>query len=346
MRGLERYNFTLLSIIIFAVLAIAFVILYWRYWAPEYEGFSTVPLVFDPNTKKILSGYYQVDANNMALVPYGYIADPSNPTKIIPNTIEAEESGYVTPSKNTPNVPKPGMPMPDGYYKISDSSLAILPPNMSPDLKSIDLTSDKPPILLFYYNNGYVSETAYYQKQFELNPDKYPDALPPGVYYTDKTKTKLSLLPYGNIADTSNGYGMIQDPQLNLNAIQYNFLKSNYRMLGDNYDTQFHDTVEVIQATSGLYDLSFVQVKVVDQNGNSIMIPKAKAQGNVTYYQPGEFPFGAATYVPNYEDSAYLRRIEYETAKYAETRAPSYVPDKNQYYDNTRPLHYAMFNKY
>ena len=342
MRGLKHPIFILSILFLVLTSALAFTFMHFK--PREIEGFSTVPLVFDPNTHKILYGYYQVDETKMALVPYGYVADPSNPKKLIPNTIESEESGYITPSANTPKVPKYGMPMPDGYYKISDSSLAILPPNMSPDLDSINFTSDNPPILLFYYNNGYISQTAYYQKQF--TPANPPTKLPTEVYYVDESKTLISLLPYGNIADTSNGYGMIQDPTLNLNATQYNFLKSNYRDLGNNYDVQFHDKVDVIQATSGLYDLSFVQVRVLDQNGKSILIPKTKSQGNVTYYQPGEYPFGAATYVPNYEDSSYLRKIEYETAKYAESRAPSYVPDKNQYFDNSRPLHYAMYNKY
>ena len=44
-----------------------------------------------------------------------------------------------------------------------------------------------------------------------------------------------------------------------------------------------------------------------------LILPKTNSQGSVTYYQPGEFPFGASTYVPNYEDSVYLSSVGYRT---------------------------------
>ena len=73
---------------------------------------------------------------------------------------------------------------------------------------------------------------------------------------------------------------------------------------------QFHDDAETIKKQN---DLKMGEVTVKDQNGNMIVLPKAEAQGSVTFYQPGEFPFGASTYVPNYEDSIYLSSVGYRT---------------------------------
>jgi hypothetical protein len=311
------------------------------------EGFETVPLSVDPSTKKILYGYYQVDASNMAVIPYGYVIDPSDPTKILANTMSAKiasGTAILDASKNlTATVPAAGKPIPDGFYKLNDASLAVLPPNMKPDVKSIDFTSATPSTLLIYYNNSYVSDNVYYAKKYK--PTTYPSALPAGVYYVDPSNIFVSFLQFGKIADSKKGYGMIPDPALNLSATQANFLTSNYRDVSDNYNVQFHDSVETIQKTNGLYDLSFGEVRVMDQCGNMIILPKTKSQGNVTYYQPGEFPFGAASYVPNYEDSMYLSQIKYETARYKSTLLPSYPKKQNHYFDDSTPLHYSEFKK-
>lgn len=332
----------LIALLLLFILAIG---LMFNYNVPCSEGFETVPLSIDPSTGNLIYGYYQVDASNMAVIPYGYVIDPNDPKKILAKTQSAKAAlsrAILDPSKNwTVAVPAAGKPMPDGYYKLSDASLAVLPPNMKPDVESIDFTSDTPPVLLIYYNNSYVSENVYYAKQF--TPAHSPTSLPRGVYYADPSKNRVSFLPFGKIADSKKGYGMIPDPALNSSTSTNTFSMANYRDVSDNYDVQFHDSVDVIQRTNGLYDLSFGEVRVVDQCGNMIILPKTKSQGSVTYYNPGEYPYGAATYVPNYEDSVYLRQIEYETARYKSKLLPSYVPDKNQYFDDSAPLHYSKY---
>ena len=277
-----------------------------------FETFGTVPLMRDKTTNKLINGYYQVDASNMALVPYGYIVDPSNAFKIIPKTLTAVASlSQFKLNKQLPSAPPPGKPLPEGYYKISDASLATLPPNMSPSVKSIDF-SGNPPVLLIYYDNSYVSQTMYYQRQY--TPVNKPAILPTGVYYVDASKSKVAFLPYGKLADPSNGYGIIQNPDLNLSETAFNFASSNYRDISNNYSVQFHDSVEDIKKQNDMYDISFGEVRVLDQCGNMIILPKTKTQGNILYYHPGEFPFGASNYVPNYEDSVYLSTIGYRTA--------------------------------
>jgi hypothetical protein len=283
----------------------------------EVEGFETVPLATDPATKKIVRGYYQVDDENMAVVPYGFGIDPKNDRQIIPITKTAIDMLLIP--ENVP-VPSPGNPLPTGFYLATDASLAVLPPNMKPNIKSIDV-SGNPPTILIYYNKGYVSETQYYKNQY--NPANYPSTLPEELYYTDPSKTLVSFLKYGEIQDKAKGYGKTNNPNLFLSSKNFNYMTSNYRDVSNNYDTLFHDDPETIIKQNNLYDLEYGEVRVKDQSGNIIILPKTNAQGSVTYYQPGEFPFGAAKYVPNYEDSIYLSSIGYRTRFGGNTAASS-----------------------
>lgn len=284
------------------------------YCPSEIEGM--VPIQIDPETKKLVYGYYQVDASNMDVVPHGFIVDPANPYKILPKTNVAKDSlspAKLDPSKPQPSVPTGGKIMPDGFYLATDASLGVLPPNMMPDIDAIVFTNDSPPKLQYKYNKGYVSSQMYYAKRFSVNLKPSPAAIPPGIYYTDSSKTAFSILPYGKIADLTNGYGMVTDPKLDKKTIDFNYATSNYRDISNNYEVQFHDDIRDIQNQNDMYDLNFGETRVLDQNGDMIILPKAGAQSSVTYYHPGEFPFGSATYVPNYEDSVYLSNVGYRT---------------------------------
>ena len=310
-----------ISIIILACfLALLIILLSIEAWKqPSVESFETVPLSLNPTTKQIANGYYQIDETKMALIPYGYKLDPADPYKIIPKTKAAAYSALSNKESpdqtNKVKMPALGVPLPEGYYKLSDSSLSILPPNMSPDVSGIDFTPDtsyNTGKFLIYYNNSYVSDVRHYSKQFK--PSRYPSTLPPELYYADSKKTLVSFLPYGKIADASNGYGMIDDPKINLSPVAFSFGSDSYKDVVNNYDMQFHDDIETIQKNNTLYDLSFGQVRVLDpSSGKMIILPNVKAQGLVTYYHPGEYPFGATKYVPNYEDSVYLSNIGYRT---------------------------------
>jgi len=44
----------------------------------------------------------------------------------------------------------------------------------------------------------------------------------------------------------------------------------------------------------------------IDGQGNLVALPPVAGPNNVTYYSPDSYTFGAATYVPSYEDSVYL----------------------------------------
>jgi hypothetical protein len=76
----------------------------------------------------------------------------------------------------------------------------------------------------------------------------------------------------------------------------------------NNYNMQYHDTVEEIMKRQNAYDASFGSIIVRDSSGNLKSLPTTKVQGNFTYYTPGAYSYGATSYIPNYEDSVYLSR--------------------------------------
>jgi hypothetical protein len=300
------------------------------------EGFETVPFATDPSTKNITKGYYQVTNSKMAKIPYGFGIDPTDPKKIIP--ITKIGINMLIPRYNA-SIPTNGEKMPDRFYltkycvdtqsttptsttpastttpestttksncSMYDMSLSILPPNMSPNLVKIDI-SGNPERILYYYDPGYISETQYYENIYSISSDI--SSLPKELYYTDKSRNSVSFLKYGQIQDPSNGYGAIRNPNLDLYKEKLNYQESGYSKIQNEFSVQFHDDIETIKKQNNLYDLNFGEVRVKDQNGNIVVLPRTNAQETVTYYAPGEFPFGASTYVPNYEDSVYLSSV-------------------------------------
>ena len=298
-----------LNIIFFLVLIAAIFSIVYYFANTVEEGFSTVPLATDPKTQQIVYGYYQVNSEKMAVVPYGFAVDPKDPTKILPVTKTAIKN--ISDPNFVPPIPPKGEKLPDGFYFDSEESLAVLPPNMSPNVGNINF-SGTPAKIQYFYNNGYVSETQYYEKKYI--PANYPKSLPSEVYYVDPSKSFVSFLKYGEIADNKVGYGKTGNPRINQNTTNFNYNTSNYRdNVKDNYNAEFHDKMEDIVKQNKMYDLRFDLTRVIDQCGNMVSLPKTMSQGSVTYYQPGEFPFGAAKYVPNYEDSVYLSSLGYRT---------------------------------
>ena len=122
-------------------------------------------------------------------------------------------------------------------------------------------------------------------------------------------------MPYGKIPNTTNGFGYISDPNLISSTGKFDPTKSYTDMVQDarskginNYDVEFHESADHLQRKNAESDLNFGEVRVLDQDGNIVILPYNKVQGSITYYQPGSFPFGSSTYIPKYEDSVYLSR--------------------------------------
>jgi len=82
---------------------------------------------------------------------------------------------------------------------------------------------------------------------------------------------------------------------------------SALRYSADNLNIEYHDPAADIE-NNGIENTKFSKITMVDSCGNRIYLPNSGTQGYSTFNNPGEFPYGPSTYVPNYEDSVYLSR--------------------------------------
>lgn len=76
--------------------------------------------------------------------------------------------------------------------------------------------------------------------------------------------------------------------------------RTNYST--NNYDVQYHNDI-----TDKSDDIS-KGTWVKDASNNLVFVPWVDPSQNITYYTSGAYPYGASTYVPNYEDSVYLSK--------------------------------------
>jgi hypothetical protein len=105
----------------------------------------------------------------------------------------------------------------------------------------------------------------------------------------------------------SDEYNAYNNLQIKFNAAQLDS-KSPEHYSPSNISTMYHDTVDNILAQNDAYGLSSGTAYVFDKDGNKIALESNNIQGDVTYYTPGAYKYGASSYVPNYEDSVYLSR--------------------------------------
>ena len=83
--------------------------------------------------------------------------------------------------------------------------------------------------------------------------------------------------------------------------------EAKYKYNKDNIDIEYHDNLQQTGGNS-IYNTQMGTQKVYDVNGNLIDVVSNAVQGNIVYYQPGSYKYGAASYVPYYEDSVFLSR--------------------------------------
>jgi hypothetical protein len=93
--------------------------------------------------------------------------------------------------------------------------------------------------------------------------------------------------------------------------------KSKYNP--DNLDVEYHDDLQKI-SSNNTYNTEMGTSQAYDVNGNLVDIISNAVQGNIVYYQPGSFKYGATSYVPYYEDSVFLSR-----STNAVVNTPTYV---------------------
>ncbi len=271
-------------------------------------------------------GFYKVDANNMAKVPTGFVIAPQGTdaavdymTRIIPKTQSA--AAALKPR----SIPKNGV-IPDGFYKVDDKNMAPLRQDMLPNIEKIDIGGTAHnPIMTEHYGTGFVNKKAFYDKVFTITTPKFPVGpanptvfpLPPKLYYTPVptgqpwNHNQVQYLPYGKLANVDSK-GILQpgyhdNPGLISKTGMFDYNK-NYKDISMNYNVEFHDSIDVLKEQNDMYDISFGSITVLDPCGNLVVLPRSEIQGDITYYRPGTYTFGASTYVPKYEDSVYLSR--------------------------------------
>ncbi len=293
--------------IILGCLAISFSI---RQWNVSREGLITT----EPLPEKGLpDGYYMVGEDKMAKIPYGYQLDPSDTTKktIFPLTT----SNYFRQKPVV--IPQSGIP--DGYYMVSQGYMAVLPPGMKPKIQSINADGQ------ITYVAGYVNEKDYYALSIPIpnkpgtTPPEPVKAPPMGTYFNDNGG--LSMLPYGNIANTNangikmegtNGIGYSENKDLILSKLDPKYKQNAVRFDANDLDVQYHDNADDILKQNDVFEnASYGAITVRDKDGNLIVLPRNNLQGDITYLTPGSFKYQSTNYVPNYEDSVFLSRATY-----------------------------------
>lgn len=276
---------------IIGILVLFFSILYAS--RKQIEGLETIPIQYKKDTTDVIDGYYKYDDTTMAKVPYGYVRDPTDQTKIIPSTQTAI-------SRNAPAKPPPteGEQLPEDYYLLDKDNLAILPPNMKPKLTKLELQGT-PPIAKYTYDTGYIGESAYYALTFPVDTATLKDQpLPAGIYYTTEEKNQIALLQSDEIVD-EKGWGKRRkegapDPE-----------KTSWSRVKDNYDVEFHEPADVLMAREKMDEQC---ATVIGPSNERLCIPRLDSQASPLFYTAGFYKYSGINYIPKYEDSVYLSR--------------------------------------
>jgi hypothetical protein len=214
----------------------------------------------------------------MAAIPHGYILDDANDHNIVP--ILGTEKQKQVPIR----LPSNGN-VPDGFYKLDDTSMARLPPGMLPNVSAIDATGK------FTYVNGYVTESQYYEKQYPSTKSTPPA----GCYNVDSTH--FSILPYGKIADTKANTGYIDDPALTHS--------DNVTYENKNLDVTYHPDPSTIRDDMIDSEAQLEGTAVFDPITKSYtLLPRIAVQSDLFYAEPGKY--GRGNFVPNYTSAVQL----------------------------------------
>lgn len=318
--------------VILGLLFFILIILAFSFWNVKEGMADTIPI---PDSGIIPYGYYRIDEYNMAVLPYGYEVDTSDPNmkKIIPVT----NTNYY---KAKPvKIPISGIP--DGYYKVSDGFMGVLPPDMKPDITAIY------PDGSFVYNVGYINEYDFYDRRFPIQKDesgKSPTQLPRGTYLNDDKKS-ISILPYGKLANGLDTPGYIDNPNLISSTGKFTDDVS-YKDIQNNYDVEFHDTADkLLLDETPFTDMSFGAITVLNASGEYVVLPRSNVEGTITYLKPGSFKYTPSNYVPSYEDSVFLSRTTHlpTTSFYTPSDIKKgfcelYKDDKNKLEENCQQL--------
>jgi len=85
--------------------------------------------------------------------------------------------------------------------------------------------------------------------------------------------------------------------------------KGDIKYDSNSYNTEYHDTIDVIMESNDGSDISFNSFYALDACGNPVLITKTANQANSTYNVPGTYVYGPSSYVPKYEDSVFFSKM-------------------------------------
>jgi hypothetical protein len=83
---------------------------------------------------------------------------------------------------------------------------------------------------------------------------------------------------------------------------------SETKDIEDSEMPEIHVSLDDINKQLGEPELNNEKVKIVDKYGKISYTVISTTFGNPTYYKPGTYRYGAANYVPTYEDSVFLSK--------------------------------------
>ena len=182
--------------------------------------------------------------------------------------------------------------IPSTRYRLNSTKAANLPVGDNITPAPID---EKNQLNMNWVPNGY------YIVDYKDTPNttkKMIAKVPSGYISTDK----LTIIPITKTAM----YSMKSTENDLKNDVSGNIL-TRYDM--DNLDVTYHDDPADIVNKDSLIQIDFGTKKIMGPEGTPIDYAYVGNMPMPTYYQPGSFQMGAATYVPNYESSVYLSRL-------------------------------------
>ena len=232
----------------------------------------------------------------------------------------------------TYDIPKNGI-IPDGYYKVtikdestgktefkmakvpygyraSSDKMKLIPTSQSAIME--ELSKSESPIVpqdadldVMKLKNGDKVWANYQKKDVwhpgtisKVNKNISGDVTSYDVLYDDKLLgTEQNIVPIK---------GLASDLKTTI-LINKDTKKTTYDVADVN--VQYHETAQEIEHKLDANPSSEGSWKFYDNDGKEVIIPRPKLQGDITYYQPGTFPYGPSNYVPNYEDSIYLSKL-------------------------------------
>jgi len=83
---------------------------------------------------------------------------------------------------------------------------------------------------------------------------------------------------------------------------------SNKAYNSDNYDITYHADPSALVKNTDESSAGVGKMWIRDKSGNLIAVPYENAKQTTLYYEPGSYPFGPSSYVPNYEESTLLSK--------------------------------------